>query len=370
MLVRIATILILILSTSLPAAAQVTPPAGWTTERATPRGIVLVSAPDAAGKAVRAVLAPAQPLGGDFSEWHSRTAREKIANVGGTVAWSSEIIRQANIAVQSFTVVGKSNRQETVFVYGYSVPEALDQLVMIVFPAEFGNTHPQVQAAVGMVTDLWQRNFTLRSTDAAATTPPATPPSAPSQPAPSATSGAVGEAAVETVLFHTRRFINNRIIPSTTLLLKNGAAYLEEPKSPLDFKASTRPNGSSGVGAWQLTSEGYRITWSDGATEKTVSDTGKTAPAASGQRFAGTFAVNMASDALPWADVTQFRPDGTFTVLQDGTNKVMGNGNYRVTGWTVEIALNGQAKRWLFGLQGNPQAPDVLVVGDVIFRRR
>ena len=197
---------------------------------------------------------------------------------------------------------------------------------------------------------------------------------APAPPAPEATAapGAIGEQGVEAVVLGSTT-VGTQMLLVPFLFLKDGRSYLQVTESPLDFKPNSRPPGNYGDGRWQRTPAGYQATYPN-ATPDDFDATGRLGPAAANFRLSGTYRALGGSGGSSWGEQFTFRDDGTVQLAQgssvngsgySATGRGSNTARYAIGGWTITIG--GQRK--LFA-RGNEPAPNLIVIGDGLYRRQ
>ncbi len=155
----------------------------------------------------------------------------------------------------------------------------------------------------------------------------------------------------------------------TALLLSDGRVFENEARAPAAFDATTRPLGSPGAGRWQRDGEGYALAFGDDTQGTAVAKAAKTFAAAASMAFAGHYvgAGGAATADLP--DHLSFYDDGSLkrSAAREGGDSA----RYTIAARTITLTgADGAATSYLFGFQGEREAPSLLIIGNRILRAR
>lgn len=263
---------------------------------------------------------------------------------------------------------------------GYAVPGGRMQVFFIAAPIGMAADDPRLGSARTFV-DQWRARGLIvtpeLSAEVAARAAAAGPPEdAGDGPASDAadTKAADPDADVENVIQYLR-FAFDATKPGepaepmavTALLMKDGRVFEGEMSAPAAFNPASRPPGSPGTGRWQRDGEAYALAFADGTQGTAVAAAAKTLAAPAALTFAGGYRAigGPVSEDLP--DRLSFYPDGSLLLRSEGRTL---SGTYAISQRTIRLAEGGKPERsYLFGLRGDLERPDLLVVGNRIYER-
>ncbi len=262
---------------------------------------------------------------------------------------------------------------------GYAAPGGRMQVFFIAAPIGMAADDPRLGSARTLV-DQWRARGLIvtpeLSAEVAARAAAAGPPDAGNGAPPAGADAALAhpDDDVENVIQYLR-FAFDATKPGepaepmavTALLMKDGRVFEGEMSAPAAFDPASRPPGSPGTGRWQRDGEAYALAFSDGTQGTAVAAAAKTLAAPAALTFAGGYRAigGPVSEDLP--DRLSFYPDGSLLLRSEGRTL---SGTYAISQRTIRLAEGGKPERsYLFGLRGDLERPDLLVVGNRIYER-